>query len=140
MTESKNIEELLKQYGSVRKVASALGVNPSTVSRRLKKFRNGDTNIKHETLNNNSDKVGKNLMEFRKLYDKSYIVPQKIKAALSKLKNNWEYENNFYRLAGVSLSDLGNFRDEFSDHLVVLKDRRIWAGTKETAQLLREMI
>jgi hypothetical protein len=86
-------------------------------------------------------KAGRSLAEFRSTYDKSTIVPAKIRAALKVLgANGWEYEVDFGRMAGVSSSDLGNFRDEFSGFVVALKDRRAWAGSVKLAATMREMI
>lgn len=86
-------------------------------------------------------KVGRSLTEFKNTYDKNTIVPAKIKAALKLLGNGWDFEVNFAKLAGVSLADLGNFREMFVDHVVTLKEsRRAWAGTIATAKAMREMV
>jgi hypothetical protein len=86
-------------------------------------------------------KGGRSLSEFRNTYDKSTIVPAKIKAALKALgAQGWEYEVQFVRMAGISPSDLGNFRDMFADHIVALKDRRAWAGSTKTATAMKEML
>jgi len=139
-----NKEELkkaVKECGSLTKAAKKLGMNRTTLTKIIRST-GPEISIKprKEPTLSESKGVGKDIMEFRKLHDKSYIVPDKIKTALSKLKDNWEYENNFYKIAGVSLNDLSNFRDEFSDYIVVLKDRRIWTGSKNTAKLLRGML
>ncbi|MFH1498197.1 MAG: helix-turn-helix domain-containing protein [Verrucomicrobiota bacterium] len=87
-------------------------------------------------------KGGRSLADFRAAYDKGYIVPQKIKAALKALGSGWEYEVAFAKLCGVSLADLGTFRDAFAaSHVVTLSDhRRAWAGTAATAKAMREML
>ena len=87
-------------------------------------------------------KKGKTLADFRQAYDKATIVPAKVKAALKELgANGWEYESQFHRIAGVSLSDLAMFRDQFAGHIVNLRDsRRAWAGSEKTAKTMREMI
>jgi len=87
-------------------------------------------------------KRGKTLSDFRNTYDKATIVPAKVKAALKELgAAGWEYEVAFAKLAGVSLSDLGMFRDEFAGYVVNLRDsRRAWAGSEKTAKTMREMI
>ena len=87
-------------------------------------------------------KAGKSLGEFRATYDRNFIVPQKIKAALAKLRGGWEYEVDFARLAGASLMDIGRVREQFADHLVVVgrDGRRAWAGTKATAEAMRKML
>jgi len=85
-------------------------------------------------------KAGKTLAEFRASHDKSFIVPQKIKEGLKKLGGGWEYEVNFLKLAGLSTTDLANHRDAFTDHIVLVdRTKRVWCGTKELANKLREM-
>jgi hypothetical protein len=87
-------------------------------------------------------KKGKTLADFRNTYDKATIVPSKVKAAIKEIgASGWEYESQFAKLAGVSLSDLGMFRDEFAGYVVNLRDsRRAWAGSEKTAKTMREMI
>ena len=88
-------------------------------------------------------KKAKSLSDFKKLYDKDTIVPAKIKAALKELgKDGWNYESDFVKDAGVSLNDLGNYRDMFSDYIVSLKrdSKRVWAGSKEMATEMRGML
>lgn len=84
----------------------------------------------------------KTIADFRNLYDKSTIVPTKVKSALKSLGGaGWEYEHLFVKMAGVSISDLSMFREQFAEHIVNLKDnKRAWAGRKETAIVLREML
>lgn len=87
---------------------------------------------------------GKSLQEFRQQFDKGFIVPQKIRAGLKALAGGWEYEVNFAKLAGVNLSDLAAFRDQFSDYWVALagesRGRRAWAATPSLAKAMREML
>ena len=85
----------------------------------------------------------KTLSDFRQTYDKSTIVPSKVKAALKALgASGWEYEVPFARSAGVSLADLGNFREMFAEYIVTLnrENKRAWAGSPATAKLMREML
>lgn len=87
--------------------------------------------------------VGRTIDDFKASYDKSYIIPGKIKAALAKLENGWQYEVDFAKLAGVSLTDLGAYRAAFEDFIVPLNrdgGKRVWAGTKGLAQRMREMV
>lgn len=88
--------------------------------------------------------VGKSLDEFRSIHDKNYIVPKKIKDALSKLGNSWEYEVDFAKISGVSITDLAKFRDQFEDYIVEVKSttgshkKNVWAGKVDFAKKLRE--
>ena len=88
-------------------------------------------------------KAGKSLQEFRAEHDKSYIVPKKIKDAIEKLGDGWEYEAQFLRLAGLSVTDLAAYRDQFEAHIVVVGGRnskRVWVGTAKLAAQMREMV
>lgn len=87
-----------------------------------------------------TSKAGKSLAEFRASHDKSFIVPQKIREGLKRLAGGWEYEVNFLKLAGLSTTDLANHRDAFADHIVLVeRTKRVWCGTKDLANKLREM-
>lgn len=88
-------------------------------------------------------RAGKSLDEFRAAHDPNYIVPRKIKDGLAQLGDSWEYEVPFLRLCGLSVTQLANFREQFEEFYVATKGKnpkRCWAGTKATAQKLREMI
>jgi hypothetical protein len=88
---------------------------------------------------------GKSLEEFRSAHDKSYIVPKKIKDALAKLGDSWEYEVDFVKTANISITDLIPFRDQFEGHIVAVKangsshKKNVWAGTLAFAAKLREL-
>ena len=85
----------------------------------------------------------KTLADFRQTYDKATIVPNKVRAALKLLgASGWEYEVPFARSAGVSLSDLGNYREMFADYILTLnrENKRAWAGSPATAKQMREML
>lgn len=88
---------------------------------------------------------GKSIEEFRSAHDKNYIVPKKIKEALAKLGDGWEYEVEFVKMAGVSTTDIVNFREQFEAHIVTVRvngashRRNVWAGTPAFAAKLREM-
>lgn len=94
-----------------------------------------------------STKKGNNLEEFRQSFDRTLIVPQKIKAGLDQLGNAWEREGDFIKRCGVNQTDFGRFREQFeADHVVEVLEhgrgvrRRVWAGTKALARQLREII
>ena len=123
-------QEAVKKYGTITAAAKALGIAQSTLSDRLKRASQPK-----------GDATGRSLSEFRATHDKSYIVPKKIRDGLAKLGEGWEYEMNFAKIAGISLSDLAAFRSLFEEHLVVVdRTRRAWAGTKATAAKMRAMV
>jgi len=118
-----------------------LGVHQSTVSRFLLKHSGG---IKKESgvISGGVVEGKRNLSEFRRLYDKSFIIPSRIREGLKKLGAGWEYEVDFAKLAGVSLGELATYREQFLDFVVVTgkEGRRAWAGTKSFAAQMRKMI
>ena len=123
-------QEAVKKYGTITAAAKALGIAQSTLSDRLKRASQPK-----------GDATGRSLSEFRATHDKSYIVPKKIRDGLAKLGEGWEYEMNFAKIAGISLSDLAAFRSLFEEHMVVVdRTRRAWAGTKATAAKMRAMV
>jgi hypothetical protein len=125
-------KELISKYGTIVAAARALGMPRQTIESRLKK---------KQPVNLPPAKVGRGLVEFRSTHDKSFIVPQKIKAGLQKLGEGWEYEMAFAKIAGVSLGDLSAFRSLFDEHIVIVdRTKRAWAGTKAFAEKMREMV
>jgi len=84
----------------------------------------------------------KTLQDFRAAFDKDYIVPQKIREALKTLGSSWETELDFSRLAAVTISDVANYREQFSDYVVHLRKdrRRVWCGDKAMVLKMREMV
>jgi hypothetical protein len=88
---------------------------------------------------------GKSLEEFRSAHDKNYIVPKKIKEALAKLGDSWEYEVDFLKLASLSTTDLAQYKDQFEAYIVPVKvsggshKKNVWAGTPAFAAKLREL-
>lgn len=110
-------------------VSKQLKVNPNSV-------RNMLTKIRRET-----PVSGRSLAEFKDKYDKSTIIPRKIRAALKELGAAWEYQYEFVKRAGVSHIDMNAFHDMFADHIVTLKgeSKKIWCGTTSFAKHLKEL-
>lgn len=129
------VRDAIKKHGSQRKAAKALGIAQSSVNNAL----NGRAVEVRSAAPGHIG--GRSLSEFRETHDKGYIVPKKIRAALAALGAGWEYEMPLAKLAGVSLGDLSAYRALFEDHIVIVeKSKRAWAGTKATAEKMREMI
>lgn len=128
--------DAVRKHGSVGKASRALGIARSTLQNRLKH------QVDDMPSNDPPKKCGRSLAEFRGEHDKSYIVPQKIKDGLAQLGEAWEYEAAFCQMAGVSVSDLARYREQFSDYYVVVSrsGKRAWSGSKTTANKMREMI
>ncbi len=126
----------VSKYGSFRAVARELGVSRKTIRKAL------SGGIIAPTVKASVGTAGKSLADFKRTYDKSFIIPQKVRAALKALGAGWEYEVAFAKSAGVSLVDLGTVRDEFAGHVVTIgrDSKRAWAGTKATAEAMRKML
>ena len=87
--------------------------------------------------------TGKSIADFRASHDKNYYIPLRITEALKKLGNGWEYEGQFIKLAGVSQTDIGLFREQFSAHVIETRGhnpKRVWCGTTKLADELRSMV
>ena len=141
----KEAQEAIKKHGSLRKAAAALGVGATTLGRWKDGQCCGKKQGKKYTAKPEdvTSKKGKSLSEFRTAYDKDIIVPAKIKSAIKELgRNGWEYEVQFSRNAGVSLSDIATYREQFADYVVTIRrdSRRVWAGSIETAREMQRMV
>lgn len=87
-------------------------------------------------------KTGRSLDDFRAAHDPDYIVPKRIKDALTKLGDGWAYDQEFLKLSGLSTTQLATYRDQFEEFFIMTggkSPKRIWAGTKGFAAKLREM-
>lgn len=85
---------------------------------------------------------GKDLETFRAAHDKSYILPRRIRAALTALGEGWEYEVEFLKRSGIAVSDIGAYRDQFKAYWVEVRSsnrnvKRVWCGTPKFAERLR---
>mgnify|MGYP001574533519 CR=1 FL=1 len=139
MLSKAEIEAAVKQHGSEQKAAKALKIDRST----FRRWRQNGVPAKLVALSPKTNGATFTLADFRAAHDKGFIVPRKIREGLKALgSNGWRYESLFAHLAGVSLADLGNFRDAFADHIVEIKrdGRRAWAGTPKLAKEMREMV
>lgn len=144
MTLQEEAKQALKKAGSQRNAAALLGVSKTTFRRRLVGETKTSTEHPKATIPAKAPATGKKtLADFRKEYDKDFIVPEKIKKALKDLgPDGWEYESVFCKGAGISLSDLAAYREGFSEYVVHLRrdSKRAWAGSKKTAAQMREMV
>ena len=87
--------------------------------------------------------TGNTLDDFRAAFDKSFIVPKKIAAALEKLGDGWEYNLDFSKTADVSINDLSMFAEQFENHIVDVGGKtrkRIWFGDAKLAAKARAMV
>lgn len=87
---------------------------------------------------------GKTLADFRFAHDRNVVVPNKLKAALAQLaaegEENWAYEQDLLGIAKISTTDLSQFRDQFSDHVVETTGKnakRIWFANIKVAARAR---
>lgn len=139
---------LVQKSGSIKAAARACGMSYSTFhdiyTGKTQKPRSDKTRpvVPAESARPPANmKSKRTLNDFRATYDKSFVVPKRVRAGLSALGAGWEYEVEFAKGIQVRLSDLGLFRDEFSGHIVEVKEgRRIWVGRTAVAQQMREML
>lgn len=126
----------VRKYGGQNKACKALGIARGALQYAL-----------YESKHTGSDPAPvkssvKSLNEFKQTFDKSFIVPNKIKAQLKKMGAGWMYEVDFAREAGITLTDVGHYRDKYAEaHVVELRGgRKAWAGKKSVTIQMREMI
>jgi hypothetical protein len=92
-------------------------------------------------------KVGRTQAEFRALHDKGFIIPSRMRAGIKALgPDGWEYEAEFMKLADISTTDLGMYRDQFADYQAVatttkssgggVRKKIIWCGSVAFAKKL----
>lgn len=135
---------LVKKHGNKSAAARAVGIPKTTFYEII----SGVNKHHHQTHKASSvaptgptKRAGRSLAEFRQTFDKDLIVPSRIKAALAALgSDGWDYEVGFAKLAGLNLSDLGNYREKFIDYVVPIRERRAWAGSKSLAEKMRSMV
>lgn len=87
---------------------------------------------------------GRSLNDFQATHDKNVVVPTLIREALSRIVGEWRYEMEFIREANISIVDIGRYRDNFSEHMVVIKTKdnkpkNVWFGSTADADKARDM-
>jgi hypothetical protein len=134
---------LIEQHGSQRKAAQAAGVTRRAIRWAVERGDNTRPVAARRAVRASKPgrTVGRTLAEFRQTYDKETIVPSRVDAAVAALGDGWLYEVEFAKHAGVSLSDLGMFRDKYSRHVVSVREgRRVWFGNPKNAEEARRML
>ena len=131
----------LKQYGSRKAAAQALGLSKSAFRKRMMR---GGAILTEQATTPKQKQTGpvKTLADFQSTYDKDTIIPEKIRDAIAALDGGWVYESEFVRMAGVSFTDLSVYKDIFAEHIVFIKrdSKRAWAATPELAEQMRRML
>lgn len=90
----------------------------------------------------------KTLADFRTLHDLNVIVPNKIRAAFDAMlkegPEQWDYESDFIKRAGISQTQLGAFHEQFLEHIIETPGhnggragRRVWIADIKVAKKLR---
>ena len=90
----------------------------------------------------------KSLADFRAAHDPNVIIPAKIRAALDAMlkegPEQWEYELEFMKRAGISQTQIGAFRPQFEQHIVTTGStgrqnaKRVWFADPKVAKKVRE--
>jgi hypothetical protein len=88
--------------------------------------------------------TGKTLADFRATHDPDVVFPAKIRKALADMEaesdENWEYENDFMRRAGLSTTNLGRYRPQFEKHIVEIggkNPKKVWFASAKVAEKAR---
>lgn len=91
--------------------------------------------------------TAKNVASYRAAHDPAVIVPTKIRAALAAMlkegPEQWEYESDFIRRAGIAGLQMPQYRDKFADHIVEAPGahgktpRRVWFANAKVAAKVR---
>lgn len=133
----KRSAEAVIKHGSISAAAKALKIPRGTMQHRA-------AAAKRAGLLDGPGAKGRSLSDFRSSHDRAFIIPQKIKKALEALGASWQYEAEFCKLAELTPVELSPFRDQYADHIVEVRQegrrRMVWAGTKDFAAKLREMV
>jgi len=63
------------------------------------------------------------IADFKAAHDPDTIVPNKIRTALAEIEKvgpeHFEYEVDFLKLAGISTTQIGQYRDQFADYWLI---------------------
>ncbi len=136
-------QKLIKKHGSMRKASKVAGIHRDTLSKILagKPVRQAYSPVVSTKPYSGLQVTARSVTDFRNTYDLNTIVPKKIAAGFKQLGAGWLYESEFAKAAGLTMKDLGIFRDNYAEHIVVVGDsRRIWAGKKTVAEQMRQML
>jgi len=89
----------------------------------------------------------KTIDDYRSTHDTNVVVPNKIRAALAAMlkegPEQWDYEADFIKRAGVSQTQIAAFRESFTDHIVEAPAvhgraaRRVWFADAKVAKKVR---
>jgi hypothetical protein len=89
----------------------------------------------------------KTLSDLRARHDRNVVVPNKIKAAIAAMTDEWMYESDFISANRFSPPELAKFRDQFSDFWADLPTtngkstaRRAWFASKKLADAWKETV
>jgi len=133
-------QKAVEKHGSQRKAAAALGV----CAKRLSKVLTGGKGNAKPTPEMAAPATAQGVRvrsakEFREAHDKSVIIPARIRDALKRMTpKGWLYEVEFSRFAGVSLLNLGAYRQQFDALVVTVDGKRLWAGSVALANEFKE--
>ena len=138
-------QSLVKKHGNKKEASIAAGISRTTFCRILDGVSCAGKKVlvvsTKPFIGIGTSIAARSVTDFRNTYDMNTIVPKKIAAGFKQLGAGWLYESEFAKSAGLTMKDLGNFRDNYAEHIVVVKEgRRVWAGKKTVAEQMRQMI
>lgn len=133
-------QALVAKHGTQLEAARKAGVTRSAIQHALYGARSHSAKPTAPSASFTQAIAARSLSDFRNTFDKNTIVPKAIAVGFRKLGAGWLYESEFAKLTGLSMKDLGMFRDNYADHIVVVDSRRVWVGKAEVADAMRKML
>lgn len=131
---------------SLDEIAERLGSTAVDVGKRLHRLYAADRIKRSQVIykqgsSNVKEKTNDGLDGFRKLYDKSYIVPKTIQEKIDTYlkKHGWEYDENFRVACGIKLNDWRRFRGDFSHLHVTVEGKIVW-GHPDIIDEMRDIV
>lgn len=89
----------------------------------------------------------KTLADLHAIHDRNVVIPNRIRAGLELMTDDWMYEQDFVTLAKVSNTDISRFRDQFVEFWAATAGtngkttvRRVWFANKKLATAWKEKI
>jgi len=151
----KEAREAVKKFGSSKRAAREIGVAETTFRRVLgDPSRTGGVTQWQEANKKNGNNHAKqkkrasvnrlSIEDIQASHDQDYMIPRAIEVGIDNIGEDAAlYEHDFAKLAGVSITELSRYRDQFADYWAETKrggKRRIWAGSSKMADEIRRRI
>ena len=134
-------EAVQKTGGNLTAAARLLGIDRHAVKRRLRKCyeQTGATiplPVAQVSAKPKANVSPRTLNEFKQKYDKSTIIPSKIREGIvTVLSRGWLYDAEFREACGVPPGNWRRFADDFSEYHTKRDGKIIWAMPEMIEQM-----